>query len=64
MSIKTNTELRDELLKIVEGLRDGTVDIELAKQLSNAAGKVIRSAKLQLEYNLSREEKPEIDFIK
>jgi hypothetical protein len=60
----TVTQLRNEMLNVFDGLRAGTIQPAEAKELSNASGKIINSAKLQLEYMVQRKEKPEIDFIK
>lgn len=58
------TELRDDLLKVYDCLRAGTIESKDAKEINNTAGKVIASAKVQLEYAAVRNEKPEIEFLK
>ncbi len=57
------TDLRDDLLKVYEDLRSGKLEPREVKELNNTAGKVIASAKVQLEYASLRGEKPEIDFL-
>jgi hypothetical protein len=64
MATVTITELRNDLLKVYDGLRTGSIDAKDAKEINNTAGKVISSAKVQLEYAAIRNEKPEIDFLK
>lgn len=59
----TMTELRDQLLDLFRDIGTGTVDLKTAKERSNAAGKIIKSASVQLEYAVAREEKPEIPFL-
>jgi hypothetical protein len=59
----TITELRTDLLKVYKELRSGELEAKDAKQINNTAGKVIASAKVQLEYAVSRGEKPDIDFL-
>lgn len=60
----TMTELRDDLLKLYGDIGTGNVDLVVAKEKSNAAGKIIKSASVQLEYALARKEKPRIPFMK
>jgi|APFre7841882654_1041346.scaffolds.fasta_scaffold03251_7 hypothetical protein len=60
----TITELREDLLKVYADLRSGVMDSRDAKQINNTAGKIIASAKVQIEYSSLRNEKPDIDFIK
>jgi hypothetical protein len=64
MATLTITELRNDLLKVYDGLRAGTIESKDAKEINNTAGKVISSAKVQLEYAQIRNEKPDIDFLK
>jgi hypothetical protein len=63
---KTNSiaELREDLLRVYDGLRDGSIEPKEAKEINNTAGKIIASAKAQLEYSAVRGEKPEIEFLK
>lgn len=44
-------ELRNDLIKVYENLRNGTIGIDEAKQSCNAAGKIISTGKSQMEYN-------------
>ena len=60
----TITELREDLLKVYADLRSVVMDSRDAKQINNTAGKIIASAKVQIEYSSLRNEKPDIDFIK
>lgn len=64
MATLTITELRNDLLKVYDGLRSGSIESKDAKEINNTAGKVIASAKVQLEYSAVRGEKPEIDFLR
>ncbi len=64
MKISNATELRNDLLSVYESLRAGTMESKQAKEINNTAGKVIASAKAQLEYAAQRGEKPEIEFLK
>jgi hypothetical protein len=58
------TELRNDLLEVYAKLRSGEIEIKDAKEINNTAGKIISSAKVQLEYSGLRGEKPEIEFFK
>ncbi len=56
-------ELRSELAGVFNGLKDGSLGVQAAKEMNNAAGKMINSAKAQLEYAALRKEKPTIKFL-
>lgn len=61
--MKTITDLRNQLLNLWEDLKDNKIDVNVAKEMNNAAGKAIKSAAVQLEYFRTRQEKPEIPFF-
>ena len=64
MSEKINvTKLRQELIVVFEQLRNKEIGIQEAKELSNAVGKIISTAKAQLEYNKYCGSKEPIDFM-
>lgn len=58
------TELRDQLSQVFNDLRTGDVKHTDAAELANIAGKMINSAKVQLDYYALRKEAPNIDFLK
>lgn len=60
----TMTALRDDLLGIYAEIGTATIDLNVAKEKSNAAGKIIKSASVQLEYAIARGETPDIPFMK
>jgi hypothetical protein len=62
--MKTAKELRDSLSEVFTGLRDGSVDPRVAQELANIAGKMISSAKAQLEQAELRKESPDIAFLR
>ena len=64
MSINNATELREDMLAIYEKIKSGQIDLKTAKELNNCAGKIINSAKVQVEYAVVRNEKPNIEFLK
>lgn len=61
--MKTATELRDDLARVFDELRAGTIEVKQAAELSNIAGKMISSAKAQVEYYALTGEKPHIVFL-
>lgn len=64
MSKITNvTELRDDLLRIYDDLREGNIGLREAKESNNTAGKILNSAKLELEYNIYIKSKSKISFL-
>lgn len=56
-------ELREELSEVFARLKGGSLDAKDAKELNNSAGKIINSAKVELEYYNLRKETPNIPFI-
>lgn len=61
--MKTATALRHELGQIFDELRSGEIEIKQAAELSNIAGKMISSAKVQVEYYALLGEAPSIAFL-
>lgn len=58
------TELRNDLLEVYRDTRIDAIELSRAKELSNTAGKIIKSAGVQLDYAKARNEIPEIPFMK
>ena len=56
-------ELRRELSAVFKGLREGSIKSSDAAELANLAGKMINSAKAQVEYYALRKEAPSIQFL-
>lgn len=61
--MKNIVELTGDLGKLYSELRAGAVDIKLATELNNTAGKIISAHKVQLAYHALRDEAPEIPFL-
>lgn len=61
--MKNATELRQQLADVFASLRAGETNHRDAAELANIAGKMISSAKVQLEYCQLRDEKPDIPFL-
>jgi hypothetical protein len=54
--MKDINELRDNLSTIFEELHNGTIEVKTAAELANIAGKMINSAKAQLDYHAMRKD--------
>lgn len=61
--MKNCDELRQELALIFEKLKAGEIKPGEAAELANLAGKMIGSAKVQVEYYAMRNEAPTIVFL-
>ena len=61
--MKNVTQLRDELSDVFAKLRAGEIKPKEAAELANLAGKMINSAKVQIEYYAMRKETPSISFL-
>ena len=59
----TITEIRDQLIEVFNGLRDGSMDAKDAFEINNTAGKIINTAKVQIAYSALRGEAPYIPFL-
>jgi len=62
--MKNVTELRNELADVFAKLKAGEIDVKAAESLANLSGKIINSAKAQIDYYALRKEAPTIDFLK
>ena len=62
--METAGMLRKEMKTIQEDLRSGKISVSEAKEHANIAGKMINSAKIQVEYYALLNETPKIDFLK
>jgi hypothetical protein len=61
--MKHISELTTELSSLYEGLKNGTVDVKVATEMNNTAGKIINAQRVQLEYAELRKEQPDIEFM-
>lgn len=61
--MKNINEVREQLSDVFTELKAGTLTPKEASELNNCAGKIINSAKVELEYYALRKEKPEIRFL-
>lgn len=56
-------DLRNDLVEVYSSLRKGEISVKDAKEIANAAGKIIASAKVELQYNAMMEKAKEIEFL-
>lgn len=61
--MNTASELRKELAAVFEQLKAGEIKPGEAAELANLAGKMISSAKVQVEFYALRKETPSIAFL-
>lgn len=61
--MRNANELREQLAEVFEGLKNGQIKHADAAELANIAGKMIQSAKAQVEYYALRADKPAIPFL-
>lgn len=59
----TIKQLRDELMDTFNKLRSGEVEVKVAAEMNNTAGKVINTIKAELEYAVIRGDVPTISFM-
>lgn len=61
--MKNVIELRNELCAVFDEIRSDSIKAPVARELVNAAGKIINSVRLELEYAALRKEVPIIEFL-
>jgi hypothetical protein len=61
--MKNVTDLTENLTQLYAALKDGTIDVKVAAEMNNTAGKIINVQKVQLEYANLRKEAPQIAFL-
>lgn len=61
--MKNISELTVQLSDLYEGLKSGTIEVKVAAEMNNTAGKIINTQRVQLEYAALRNEEPEIAFM-
>lgn len=61
--MKNANELRNQLSKVFAQLANGEMTAQDASELANIAGKMINSAKVQLEYNQAIGDNRRIEFL-
>ena len=59
-NIKT---LRNDLMKVFDDLRSGDLEVKVAAEMNNTAGKIINTVRAELEYAGLRKVSPDIAFL-
>lgn len=59
----TAKELRNEMISVFTQVKADKIDLKKAKELTNAAGKILNTVKVQLTYNQLMDRKEKIDFL-
>ena len=62
--MKHISELTIQLSDLYDELKNSTIDVKIAAEMNNTAGKIIHAQRVQLEYAALRKEEPEIAFMK
>lgn len=62
-TITNVVQLRDDLLQVYTNLRNGKMRTDEVKQAANIAGKIMSTAKAQMEYNKMVRSKERIPFM-
>lgn len=61
--MKNIARLSQDLSKLYEEIRAGSIDLKMASELNNTAGKILKAHQVQLTYHALRGEAPEIPFL-
>jgi len=61
--MKDIKELRDALADVFTKLQNDKIEQEKAASLTNCAGKIIGTLRVEIEYAALHEEKPDIKFL-
>lgn len=61
--MKNTKELRDELVKVFQGVSDGTIETSTGKTLVATSNAMLKSAQLELEQNKLLGKKKNIKFL-
>lgn len=61
--MKNIKELVDDLSALFGKIERGEVDVKVASEMNNTAGKIINAQKVQLEYAALKKIAPSIDFM-
>ena len=63
MEPKNIKELRDQMCIVFGELKQGKITTDISKQLSNTAGKIISSVKVELENNKIMKEQNKVEYL-
>ncbi len=63
MKMTNVVDMRNELLSVFTELREGTIELPIAQELNNTAGKILNTIKVELAKAALCGEKPVIGFL-
>lgn len=63
MKMANVVDMRNELLNVFTELRKGTIELPIAQELNNTAGKILNTIKVELAKAALCGEKPKIAFL-
>ena len=61
--MKNIETLSRDLSRLYEEIRSGSIDLKMAGELNNTAGKILKAHQVQLAYHALRGEAPVIPFL-
>ena len=61
--MKNITDLTTSLAELYNDLKVGAIDVKVASEMNNTAGKIINAQKVQLEYAALTKQTPNIPFL-
>lgn len=61
--MKNITDLTTSLAELYNDLKVGAIDVKVASEMNNTAGKIINAQKVQLEYAALTKHTPHIPFL-
>ena len=62
--MKNTTELREELINVLNELRNNKIDVQTAKTIVGTSNAMLKSAALEMEHSRMTGEKTPIKFLK
>jgi len=61
--MKNVVEMRNELLNVFTELREGTIELPVAAEVNNTAGKILNTVKVELAMAAMCGVKPKVKFL-
>lgn len=61
--MKNTTELRNELVSVLQDLRSRSIDVQTAKAIVGTSNSLLKSAQLEMEHSKMTGSKKKIDFL-
>lgn len=61
--MKNITQLRAALVETFNSVKSGKLDVQSAKEMNKAAGQILKSCSIELQYQSYTTDKPSIPFL-